>query len=121
MMSSADDGSVPGLASKDVSRINQRISNAASHLVRGPLAVQTENVLLENKRIVHYADRAQGDRQALFRPIGRTADLDDRRPPGGGRAGRPAHKNGVIWLKTGADKRLVNSKEGKIESLEITH
>ncbi|MBU0909736.1 MAG: ATP-binding protein [Proteobacteria bacterium] len=29
-----DDGSVPGLAGKDVSRINQLISNAASHLVR---------------------------------------------------------------------------------------
>ncbi|MBI5558085.1 MAG: ATP-binding protein [Deltaproteobacteria bacterium] len=30
----ADDGSFPGLAGKDVSRINQLISNAASHLVR---------------------------------------------------------------------------------------
>ena len=30
----ADDGSVPGLTNKDVSRINQLISNAASHLVR---------------------------------------------------------------------------------------
>jgi ATP-dependent DNA helicase RecG len=30
----ADDGSVPGLTGKDVSRINQLISNAASHLVR---------------------------------------------------------------------------------------
>ena len=30
----ADDGSVPGLTGKDVSRINQLISNAASQLVR---------------------------------------------------------------------------------------
>jgi len=30
----ADDGSVPGLTGKDVSWINQLISNAASHLVR---------------------------------------------------------------------------------------
>jgi predicted HTH transcriptional regulator len=37
----ADDGSIPGLSSKDVSRINQLISNAASHLVRSPLASQS--------------------------------------------------------------------------------
>jgi ATP-dependent DNA helicase RecG len=33
----ADDGSIPGLTRKDVSRVNQLISNAASHLVRNPL------------------------------------------------------------------------------------
>jgi len=33
----ADDGSFPGLTGKDLSRINQLISNAASHLVRNPL------------------------------------------------------------------------------------
>jgi predicted HTH transcriptional regulator len=33
----ADDCSIPGLTGKDVSRINQLISNAASHLVRNPL------------------------------------------------------------------------------------
>ncbi|WP_084312914.1 RNA-binding domain-containing protein [Desulfobulbus elongatus] len=48
----ADDGSAPGLSGQDVARINQLISNAASHLVRSPLAVQTENVALENGRIV---------------------------------------------------------------------
>ena len=48
----ADDGSPPGLSGQDVARINQLISNAASHLVRSPLAVQTENVALENGRIV---------------------------------------------------------------------
>ncbi len=35
----ADDGSTPGLAAADVSRINQLISNAASQLVRSPLTV----------------------------------------------------------------------------------
>ncbi len=38
----ADDGSTPGLDSKDVARINQLISNAASQLVRSPLMVRTE-------------------------------------------------------------------------------
>ena len=40
----ADDGSVPGLSRRDVSRINQLISNAASQHVRSPLTVQTENI-----------------------------------------------------------------------------
>jgi ATP-dependent DNA helicase RecG len=46
----ADDGSTPGLTSKDVGRINQLISNVASQLVRSPLTVQTENVVLENAK-----------------------------------------------------------------------
>ncbi len=48
----ADDGSMPGLEKTDVSRINQLISNAASHLVKSPLAVHTENVALKNDRVV---------------------------------------------------------------------
>ena len=48
----ADDGNVPGLAYEDVSRINQLVSNAASHLVHSPLTVQTENAALENGRLV---------------------------------------------------------------------
>jgi ATP-dependent DNA helicase RecG len=42
----ADDGFISRLTSKDVERINQLISNAASQLVRSPLTVQTENVIL---------------------------------------------------------------------------
>lgn len=37
----ADDGSAPGLSQKDVGRINQLISNAASQGVRSPLTVET--------------------------------------------------------------------------------
>ena len=37
-----DDGSISGLSTQDVGRINQLIGNAASHLVRSPLAVQSE-------------------------------------------------------------------------------
>jgi len=83
----ADDGSTPGLSVPDVSRINQLISNAASHLVRSPLAVQTENVALENGRIVILLTVPKGIDKPYF------------------------DKNGVIWLKSGADKRRVNSKE----------
>lgn len=83
----ADDGSIPGLSSQDVARINQLISNAASQLVRSPLAVQAKNVALDNDSIVI----------ALTVPKGIDKPYFD--------------KNGVIWLKTGADKRRVNSRE----------
>lgn len=83
----ADDGSTPGLVPVDISRINQLISNAASQLVRSPLTVQTENVPLGNNRVVIVLTVPKGIDKPYF------------------------DKNGVIWLKTGADKRRVNSKE----------
>lgn len=48
----ADDGTIPGLSNNDVSRINQLISNTASQHIRSPLTVQTENVLVDNNRVV---------------------------------------------------------------------
>jgi predicted HTH transcriptional regulator len=83
----ADGGATPGLVTADVSRINQLISNAASQLVRSPLAVQTENVPLGEGRVVIVLTVPKGIDKPYF------------------------DKNGVIWLKTGADKRRVNSKE----------
>lgn len=83
----ADGGSVPGLSRADVSRINQLISNAASQLVRSPLTVHTENVVLENGNVVIVLTVPKGMDKPYF------------------------DKNGVIWLKTGSDKRRVNSKE----------
>lgn len=71
----ADDGSTPGLLLQDVARINQLISNAASQLVRSPLAVQNENVALDNGRMVI----------VLTVPMGIDKPYFDR--------------NGVIWLK----------------------
>ncbi|MFH0958479.1 MAG: RNA-binding domain-containing protein [Pseudomonadota bacterium] len=83
----ADNCSIPGLSLEDVRRINQLISNAASQLVRSPLVVQTENVAMENGRIVIVLTVPKGIDKPYF------------------------DKNGVIWLKCGADKRRVNSKE----------
>jgi len=83
----ADDGSTPGLNQADVVRLNQLISNAASQLVKSPLTVRTENVALGNNRIVIVLTVPKGLDKPYF------------------------DKNGVIWLKTGADKRRVNSKE----------
>ena len=82
-----NDGSTPGLTRADVARINQLISNAASQHVRSPLTVQTENVGLPNGRLVIVLTVPKGLDKPYF------------------------DKNGVIWLKCGADKRRINSKE----------
>ncbi len=92
----ADDGSTPGLNQADVARINQLISNAASQLVKSPLTVRTENVALGNDRIVIVLTVPKGLDKPYF------------------------DKNGVIWLKTGADKRRVNSKEELRRLFQIT-
>ncbi|MDD4061985.1 MAG: putative DNA binding domain-containing protein [Kiritimatiellae bacterium] len=83
----ADNGTTPGLSREDVSRVNQLIGNAASQLVRSPLAVQTQNIQLQNGRIVILLTVPKGIDKPYF------------------------DKNGVIWLKCGADKRRINSKE----------
>ena len=83
----ADDGSLPGLPNKDVSRVNQLISNTASQHVRSPLTVQTENISADNNRIIIVLTVPKGIDKPYF------------------------DKNGVIWLKNGSDKRRVNSKE----------
>ncbi|MPZ44051.1 MAG: winged helix-turn-helix transcriptional regulator [Betaproteobacteria bacterium] len=83
----ADDGVAPGLSRDDVRRLNQLIGNAASHAVRSPITVQTRNVPLGNGRLVIMLTVPKGIDKPYF------------------------DRNGVIWLKAGADKRRVNSKE----------
>jgi ATP-dependent DNA helicase RecG len=82
-----DDGEASGLSGDDVRRINLLISNSASQMVRSPLAVQSKNIKLPNDRIIIVLAVPKGIDKPYF------------------------DKNGVIWLKTGADKRRVNSKE----------
>ena len=82
------DGSTPGLAKEDAARINQLISNAASQLVSSSISVRTDNVALQNSRLLIVLRVPKG--------------IDDR---------PYFDKNGEIWLKTGADKRRINSKE----------
>lgn len=92
----ADDGSAPGLGKNDIARINQLISNAASQLVKSPLTVRTENIALQNGRVVIVLTVPKGLDKPYF------------------------DKNGVIWLKTGADKRRLNSKEELRRLFQIT-
>jgi ATP-dependent DNA helicase RecG len=83
----ADDGSTPGLTPADVKRLNQLISNAASQRVRSPLTVETANVVVGEGRVVIVRTVPEGLDKPYF------------------------DRQGLIWLKAGADKRRVQSKE----------
>jgi ATP-dependent DNA helicase RecG len=87
LLGAADDGALPGLTRADVARLNQLIGNAASQHVRSPITVQTENLELDNGRLAIVLTVPKGMDKPYF------------------------DKNGVIWLKSGAEKRRVNSKE----------
>ncbi len=82
-----NDGKIIGLSRSDVERVNQLISNAASQHVRSPISPLTQNVAVGKGRMVIVATIAKGIDKPYF------------------------DKNGVIWLKSGADKRRLNSKE----------
>ena len=82
-----DDGTLNGLSSSDVRRINQMISNVAAQNVKNPVSVTTENVVLANKRVVIVVKVPEGQCKPYV------------------------DKNGVIWLKEGSDKRRAVSRE----------
>ncbi len=80
-------GELVGLSSTDVDRINQLISNSASQHIKSPITIQTENVLLNSGRVVIILTVPEGIDKPYF------------------------DNQGVIWLKSGADKRRIHSKE----------
>ena len=79
-------GALVGLSSKDVDRINQLISCSDSQHVRSPITVQTENISVGSERIVIVLTIPDGIDKPYF------------------------DNQGVIWLKSGADKRRIHSK-----------
>lgn len=81
-----DDGSVSGLSSADVARINQLLANAPSQGVRPAVNPLTENVA-----------HPQGTVLVVTVAEGMSKPYMD--------------KNGVIWVKNGADKRRATSRE----------
>lgn len=81
-----DDGTISGLQSEDIRRINQLLSNAASQNVKPAINPLTEIVTIDEKRIL-IIDIPQG----ISKPY--------------------QDKNGVIWVKSGADKRKATSRE----------
>ena len=79
-------GEIVGLSSEDIHRINQLLSNVASQNVKPAINPLTEIVTIEGKRIL-IIDVAKG----INKPY--------------------QDKNGVIWVKSGADKRKATARE----------
>lgn len=81
-----DDGRLSGLSHGDVARLNQTISNAASHNVRPPISPITENIVLPKGRVIVLTVV-----QGVSKPY-----MDTQ---------------GYIWVKKGSDKRRVTARE----------
>jgi ATP-dependent DNA helicase RecG len=81
-----DDGHCTGLTRQDIGRLNQLISNTASQSVRPPINPQTENIAMPDG-LVMVVQIAPG----ISKPY-----MDN---------------NGLIWVKSGADKRKVTARE----------
>ncbi|VAW85263.1 ATP-dependent DNA helicase [hydrothermal vent metagenome] len=82
----SNDGSISGLTREDMGRLNNLISNAASQQVRPPINPVTENISLDDSLVM-----------VVNIPKGMSKPYMD--------------KNGVIWVKSGADKRKATSRE----------
>jgi len=82
----SDQGVVVGLSADDIRRINQLISNTATNLVRPSINPITENISVGDA-LVMVVDVHEG----ISKPY--------------------ADNTGVFWVKSGADKRRVTSRE----------
>jgi ATP-dependent DNA helicase RecG len=84
-----DAGSVIGLSPDDIRRINQLISNTAADCVRPSINPETENISVGEKsaKVVMVVTIPEG----ISKPY--------------------ADNDGVFWVKSGADKRKVTSRE----------
>ncbi|MGI9255917.1 MAG: RNA-binding domain-containing protein [Salinispira sp.] len=81
-----DDGAVTGITANDLRRINQLLSNTASHNMEPAINLFTEIVMLEEKRVL-----------LIYVAEGMNKPYQD--------------KNGTIWIKNGSDKRKATSRE----------
>ncbi|MDQ7016334.1 MAG: putative DNA binding domain-containing protein [Gammaproteobacteria bacterium] len=86
IIGAADDGSLSGLNREDMGRLSNLVSNAASQQVKPAINPITENIALGDNllMVVHISP-------GLSKPY-----MD---------------KNGVIWVKSGADKRKATARE----------
>lgn len=83
----ADDGKIVGLTPVDVRRINQLVSNTLSHHIRSPITVHSQNIKVRNDLLIILLEILRGIDHPYF------------------------DRNGVIWVKSGANKRRIHSKE----------
>ncbi len=81
-----DNGVFAGLTRDDMSRLNQLVSNAASQSVHPAVNPQTQNIVTENGLVM-----------VVEVPKGISKPYMDN--------------NGLIWVKSGADKRKVTARE----------
>ena len=81
-----DQGQVVGLSSDDIRRLNQLISNVATNLVHPPISPITENISVGEKLVMVVTVRP-----GISKPY--------------------ADNKGAYWMKSGADKRRVTSRE----------
>jgi len=81
-----DDGTIIGLSPSEIAATNNRISNAASQGVNPAISTWSDNITIGDKTII-VVDIPQG----LRKPC-----LD---------------KDGIVWVKNGADKRKVTSRD----------
>jgi len=82
----ANEGQIAGLSREDIGRINQLVSNAASQSVHPPINPQTENITMPDGLVM-----------VVTIPSGISKPYMDN--------------SGVIWVKSGSDKRKVTSRE----------
>jgi ATP-dependent DNA helicase RecG len=81
-----DDGAITGLSAADIRNLNNLLSNAASQVVQPTINPTTENIKIGDE-VVMLVDV----------PAGINKPYQD--------------KNGVFWVKSGADKRKATSRE----------
>ena len=82
----SDNGKIFGLTRKDMGRLNNLVSNAASQQVRPPINPQTEDIATPDGLVM---------RVTIFDGLSKPY-MD---------------KDGIVWVKSGADKRKATSRE----------
>ena len=95
-----DQGGIVGLSVDDIRRINQLVSNTATNLVRPSVNPETENISTVGGQLVMVVTVPEG----ISKPY--------------------SDNNGVFWVKSGADKRRVTSREEVqrlLQSADLVH
>jgi len=95
-----DDGTIAGLTADDVRRINQLLSNTATDRVRPSISPTTQNIIVATGQLVMVVTVPEG----ISKPY--------------------SDNNGVFWMKSGADKRRVTSREEiqrLLQSADLVH
>ena len=94
-----DDGSIIGLSSDDIRRLNQLLANTATDCVRPSINIDTENISVGEKLVM-----------VVTIPEGLSKPYSDN--------------DGVFWVKSGSDKRRITAREEiqrMFQSADLVH